>query len=82
MRVAVERLPHAEVAWFDGADHDIHAQRPVELAARMLAFLAGLPGEATLRRDRSVWSHAPAPVTDQGVHEEHSIRSDTHEGVG
>jgi pimeloyl-ACP methyl ester carboxylesterase len=41
LRVAVERLPHAEVAWFDGADHDIHAQRPVELAACMLDFLAG-----------------------------------------
>jgi pimeloyl-ACP methyl ester carboxylesterase len=44
VRVAVERLPQAETAWFDGADHDIHAQRPVELAARMLAFLAGFDG--------------------------------------
>jgi pimeloyl-ACP methyl ester carboxylesterase len=43
VRAALERLPRADVAWFDGADHDIHAQRPVELADRMLAFAAGLP---------------------------------------
>jgi pimeloyl-ACP methyl ester carboxylesterase len=45
VRAALERLPRAEVAWFDGADHDIHAQRPVELADRMLAFAARLGGE-------------------------------------
>jgi pimeloyl-ACP methyl ester carboxylesterase len=43
VRAALERLPRADVAWFDGADHDIHAQRPVELADRMLAFVSGLP---------------------------------------
>lgn len=35
---AVRGLSRAQVAWFDGADHDIHAQRPAELAATMLAF--------------------------------------------
>jgi pimeloyl-ACP methyl ester carboxylesterase len=35
---AVQGLSRAQVAWFDGADHDIHAQRPDELAAAMLAF--------------------------------------------
>jgi pimeloyl-ACP methyl ester carboxylesterase len=41
---AVRGLSSAQVAWFDGADHDIHAQRPAELAATMLAFAASSTG--------------------------------------
>ncbi len=32
-RAAQEAVPLARVHWFDDADHDIHAQHPVELAA-------------------------------------------------
>ncbi len=38
VEAAVSSLPRAEATWFDGADHDIHAQRPVELAEAMLGF--------------------------------------------
>jgi pimeloyl-ACP methyl ester carboxylesterase len=44
---AVRGLTRSEVVWFDGADHDIHAQRPAELAATMLAFAARLGGLPT-----------------------------------
>jgi pimeloyl-ACP methyl ester carboxylesterase len=30
---ALREIPDSRVVWFDGADHDIHAHRPVELAA-------------------------------------------------
>jgi pimeloyl-ACP methyl ester carboxylesterase len=33
---ALEALPQGRVVWFEGADHDIHAQRPVELARLLL----------------------------------------------
>ena len=36
VEAALEALPRGRVAWFDGADHDIHAQRPVELARLLL----------------------------------------------
>jgi pimeloyl-ACP methyl ester carboxylesterase len=36
--VAVGGLPRAQAIWFEGADHDVHAQRPVELAEAMLDF--------------------------------------------
>ena len=35
---ALREIPDARVAWFDGADHDIHAQRPAELAALLLTL--------------------------------------------
>jgi pimeloyl-ACP methyl ester carboxylesterase len=40
---AVAALPRGTATWFDGADHDIHAQRPVELAEALLDLAAGLP---------------------------------------
>jgi pimeloyl-ACP methyl ester carboxylesterase len=36
VEAALEALAQGRVAWFDGADHDIHAQRPVELARLLL----------------------------------------------
>lgn len=43
-RQAVERaqteLPDAAVRWYDGADHDLHAQHPESLAADLLALAA------------------------------------------
>jgi pimeloyl-ACP methyl ester carboxylesterase len=41
-------LPHARVHWFEGADHDVHVQKPGELAAVMLeelrsGFLCPMP---------------------------------------
>ena len=38
VRLAMERLAHVQVRWFD-ADHDIHAQHPDELADVMLDHL-------------------------------------------
>ena len=38
VEAAVRDLPRAEAVWFDGADHDIHAQLPGQLAAEMLRF--------------------------------------------
>ena len=35
--IAQQEVPKAEVVWFEGADHDIHAQHPVELAQLMAA---------------------------------------------
>jgi pimeloyl-ACP methyl ester carboxylesterase len=35
---AVRGLSSAEIVWFEGADHDIHAQRPEELAEAMVGF--------------------------------------------
>jgi pimeloyl-ACP methyl ester carboxylesterase len=32
-KAAEEATPQARVHWFEDADHDIHAQHPVELAA-------------------------------------------------
>jgi len=33
---ALELVPDARVVWFEGADHDVHAQRPAELAAALI----------------------------------------------
>ena len=41
VEAALNEIPDARVVWFDGADHDIHAQRPVELAALLLALDGG-----------------------------------------
>ncbi len=42
---AVAAMPRGTALWFDGADHDIHAQRPTELAATLLDLAADLhPG--------------------------------------
>jgi pimeloyl-ACP methyl ester carboxylesterase len=38
VEAALGSLPRAEAAWFEGADHDIHAQRPDELAEAMVGF--------------------------------------------
>jgi pimeloyl-ACP methyl ester carboxylesterase len=35
---ALREIPDARVVWFDGADHDIHVQRPAELAALLLTL--------------------------------------------
>jgi pimeloyl-ACP methyl ester carboxylesterase len=32
VREAAAALPHAEVRWYDGADHDLHAQHPARVA--------------------------------------------------
>jgi pimeloyl-ACP methyl ester carboxylesterase len=37
---ALAALPDGRVVWFDGADHDIHAQRPVEIASVLLGLVA------------------------------------------
>jgi pimeloyl-ACP methyl ester carboxylesterase len=39
---AVNSLPQAELCWFDDCKHDIHVDRPIELAARMLEFYDNL----------------------------------------
>jgi pimeloyl-ACP methyl ester carboxylesterase len=36
---ALELLPRASAHWFEGADHDVHAQHPVEVAGVLAAFL-------------------------------------------
>ncbi|MGH9246520.1 MAG: alpha/beta fold hydrolase [Acidimicrobiales bacterium] len=37
---ALAALPDAEVVWFDGADHDLHAQKPDEVADHFTRLLA------------------------------------------
>jgi pimeloyl-ACP methyl ester carboxylesterase len=37
---ATSVIPTAEVIWFDGADHDLHAQHPDEVAAQLDRFIA------------------------------------------
>jgi hypothetical protein len=39
---AVAAMPRGTAVWFDGADHDIHAQRPVELTTTLLDMAAEL----------------------------------------
>jgi len=46
-------LPDAEVRWYAGADHDLHAQQPDRLAADLLALAARAAGPA-----------GPAPAAD------------------
>lgn len=38
VEAAVAALPDGDAAWFEGADHDVHAQRPVEVAEMLLAL--------------------------------------------
>lgn len=38
VRAALAALPHGDVRWYPGADHDLHAQRPCDLAADLLAL--------------------------------------------
>jgi pimeloyl-ACP methyl ester carboxylesterase len=40
---AASVLQDAEVVWFDGADHDLHAQHPGEVAARLDRFIDRVP---------------------------------------
>lgn len=35
---AAQRLPRATVRWYAGADHDVHAQHPAEIAADLLTL--------------------------------------------
>ena len=44
---AVAAMPQGMAIWFDGADHDIHAQRPAELAATLLDLAADPSAGAT-----------------------------------
>jgi pimeloyl-ACP methyl ester carboxylesterase len=37
---AAARLPDARIRWFPGADHDLHAQHPDELADALLELAA------------------------------------------
>ncbi len=39
---AIAAMPRGTAVWFDDADHDIHAQRPIELAATLLDLAADL----------------------------------------
>jgi pimeloyl-ACP methyl ester carboxylesterase len=41
---ALDALPDAEVRWYAGADHDLHAQHPRRLAADLLDLAARTPG--------------------------------------
>jgi pimeloyl-ACP methyl ester carboxylesterase len=41
---ALAALPDAEVRWYAGADHDLHAQHPRRLAADLLDLAARIPG--------------------------------------
>ena len=43
---ALTALPAGEVAWYPGADHDIHAQHPQRLAQDLLALAARVPAGA------------------------------------
>jgi pimeloyl-ACP methyl ester carboxylesterase len=38
-RAALELLPDAAVSWYEGADHDLHAQQPDRLTADLLALV-------------------------------------------
>lgn len=42
--VAVELLPDATLRWYEGADHDLHAQHPGPLAADLLELAARAEG--------------------------------------
>jgi pimeloyl-ACP methyl ester carboxylesterase len=48
MRPAVDAalgaLPDAKAVWFEGAHHDVHAQRPVEVAEELIGFHARRAG--------------------------------------
>ena len=44
VEAAVAALPNGRVRWFEGAHHDVHAQRPVEVADALLEMLRGAGG--------------------------------------
>jgi pimeloyl-ACP methyl ester carboxylesterase len=44
---ALAALPDAEVRWYAGADHDLHAQHPRRLAADLLELAARVPQPGT-----------------------------------
>ena len=48
---ALERLPDGQVAWYPGADHDIHAQHPARLAQDLLALAARAAAVAPARTE-------------------------------
>lgn len=45
-RAALRLLPDAQVSWYAGADHDLHAQHPDRLAADLLALAGRVDGPA------------------------------------
>jgi pimeloyl-ACP methyl ester carboxylesterase len=51
---ALGLLPDGQVAWYPGADHDIHAEHPARLAQDLLALAARVP--AVAHADREVTS--------------------------
>ena len=42
---ALAALPHGQVHWYAGADHDIHAEQPGAIAADLLALARTSPGD-------------------------------------
>jgi pimeloyl-ACP methyl ester carboxylesterase len=40
VRNALQAIPRADVRWYAGADHDLHAQQPSRVAADLLEFAA------------------------------------------
>jgi pimeloyl-ACP methyl ester carboxylesterase len=38
VEAAVERLPNGKAIWFEGAEHDVHAQRPAEVAEALVTL--------------------------------------------
>jgi hypothetical protein len=44
---AAGALPDAEVRWYPGADHDLHAQHPRRLAVDLLALEARVAAQVT-----------------------------------
>jgi len=56
--LSLAALPDARVAWYPGADHDLHAQYPERLAADLLALAA-----RTAETPQTVASRGVAPQT-------------------
>ena len=54
---ALAALPDADVRWYPGADHDLHAQHPLRLAADLLALASRVPASAP-----TTPAPTPAPV--------------------
>ena len=61
---AAAALPDAEVRWYPGADHDLHAQHPQRLAADLLTLADRADRAASA--DPAVPDHDPQP-TGEGV---------------
>jgi pimeloyl-ACP methyl ester carboxylesterase len=38
-------LPQAETRWYEGADHNLHAEHPGRVATDLLDLAASLPGD-------------------------------------